>query len=219
MNTEPDRSFGQESPPETVVVGGGAAGLELVTLLGDRLGRPGRATVSLVECERAHLWKPLLHEVAAGSLDPDAHEVSYLAQAHWHGFRYRFGEMTGLDRAAKQVHLAATFDDEGNEIAPARSVRYDVLVIAIGSATNDFGTPGVAEYAVPLETPAQAARSMPACAHRHRRDRYARVSFTSRSSAPARRARSLPPSCIEPCARSLPLGSTASIRNVTFASC
>ncbi len=158
MNTEPDRSFGQESPPETVVVGGGAAGLELVTLLGDRLGRPGRATVSLVECARAHLWKPLLHEVAAGSLDPDAHEVSYLAQAHWHGFRYRFGEMTGLDRAAKQVHLAATFDDEGNEIAPARSVRYDVLVIAIGSATNDFGTPGVAEYAVPLETPAQAAR-------------------------------------------------------------
>src|ERR1700745_3607959 len=122
MNTKPDRSFGQESPPEIVVVGGGAAGLELVTLLGNRLGRRGRAKAELVECARAHLWKPLLHEVAAGSLDPDTHEMNYLAQAHWHGFRSRLGEMIGLDRTGKQVQLAATFDDEGNQITPARSV-------------------------------------------------------------------------------------------------
>jgi NADH:ubiquinone reductase (H+-translocating) len=158
MPTQSDPSLAEKSPPDIVVVGGGAAGLELVTLLGDRLGRRGRANVTLVECARAHLWKPLLHEVAAGSLDPDAHEVSYLAQAHWHGFRYRFGEMIGLDRAARQVHLAATFDDEGHQITPARSVHYDLLVIAVGSITNDFATPGVAEYAVPLETPIQAAR-------------------------------------------------------------
>jgi NADH dehydrogenase len=100
----------------------------------------------------------LLHEVAAGSLDPDAYEVNYLAQAHWHGFRYRFGEMIGLERGAKEVRLAATFDDEGRQITPPQSISYDVLVIAIGSVTNDFGTRGVAEYAVPLETPAQAAR-------------------------------------------------------------
>jgi NADH dehydrogenase len=49
-----------------VVVGGGAAGLELVTQLGDRLGRRSRASVTLVECARTHLWKPLLHAVAAG---------------------------------------------------------------------------------------------------------------------------------------------------------
>jgi NADH dehydrogenase len=142
----------------TVVVGGGAAGLELVTRLGDRLGRRRRASVTLVENARAHLWKPLIHEVAAGSMDPGENEVNYLAQAHWHGFRYCFGEMIGIDRAAKAVHLAATVDDEGREITPPRSVRYDTLVIAIGSVTNDFGTPGVAEHAVPLETPAQAER-------------------------------------------------------------
>jgi NADH dehydrogenase len=158
MVTQPDRTVGEKSLPEIVVVGGGAAGLELVTLLGNRLGGRGRAKVALVEGARAHLWKPLLHEVAAGSLDPDVHEVSYLAQAHWHGFRFCLGEMIGLDRAGKQVHLAATVDDEGNQITPARFVRYDVLVIAIGSVTNDFGTPGVADYAVPLETPTQAAR-------------------------------------------------------------
>jgi NADH:ubiquinone reductase (H+-translocating) len=141
-----------------VVVGGGAAGLELVTRLGDRLGRRGRAQVTLVECARAHLWKPLLHEVAAGSLDPGDYEVNYLAQAHWHGFRYYIGEMIGLDRGAKEVRLAASFDDEGRQVTPPRSVGYETLVIAIGSITNDFGTPGVAEHAVPLETPAQAGR-------------------------------------------------------------
>jgi NADH dehydrogenase len=139
-------------------VGGGAAGLELVTRLGDRLGRRSRAFVTLVECARTHLWKPLLFEVAAGSIDPDAYELSYLAQAHRHSFHYRFGEMIGLDRAKKEVRLAATLDDEGHEITPARSVGYDTLVIAIGSVTNDFGTPGVAEHAVPLETPVHAER-------------------------------------------------------------
>jgi NADH dehydrogenase len=151
-------SIASEDLHRIVVVGGGAAGLELVTRLGDRLGRRSRARVTLVECARAHLWKPLLHEVAAGSLDPGQYEVSYLAQAHWHGFRYHFGAMIGLDRAAKEVHLAANFDDEGRQITPPRAVDYDTLVIAVGSITNDFGTPGVAEHAVPLETPAQAAR-------------------------------------------------------------
>ncbi len=141
-----------------MVVGGGAAGLELVTRLGDRLARRGRIEVTLVERARTHLWKPLLHSVAAGSMDPSEHELNYLAQAHWHHFRYRLGELAGLDRAARIVRIAAASDDEGREITPARGFHYDTLVLAIGSVTNDFGTPGVAEHAVPLETPEQAAR-------------------------------------------------------------
>jgi NADH dehydrogenase len=141
-----------------VVVGGGAGGLELVTRLGDKLGRRKRAEVALIEKARTHLWKPLLHEVAAGSMDVSRHELDYLAQAYWHGFRYRFGEMVGLDRAQQQVALAATFDSEGRLITPARSIGYDTMVVAIGSVTNDFGTPGVKEYAVALDTPEQAQR-------------------------------------------------------------
>jgi NADH:quinone reductase (non-electrogenic) len=149
---------GEEGLHRVVVVGGGAAGLELVTRLGDRLGRRRRAAITLVDSARTHLWKPLLHTVAAGSIDPGEYEVNFLAQAHGHGFRYRFGEMIGLDRARKEVHLAATFDDDGQQITPARSVGYDTLVVAIGSLTNDFGTPGVAEHALRLETPAYAER-------------------------------------------------------------
>ena len=141
-----------------VVVGGGASGLELVTQLGNRFGKSGKLQITLVERARTHLWKPLLHAVAAGSLDRAQHELNYLAQAHWHHFTYRLGEMVGLDRAAKQIHLAPTIDDEGREITPATSVAYDTLVIAVGSVTNDFATPGAAAFAVPLETPDQASR-------------------------------------------------------------
>jgi NADH:ubiquinone reductase (H+-translocating) len=141
-----------------VVVGGGAGGLELVTRLGDTIGRRGRADVALIEKARTHLWKPLLHEVAAGSMDVSRHELDYLAQAYWHGFRYRFGEMIGLDRARHLVHLAANLDDEGRLITPERSVGYDTLVIAIGSVSNDFGTPGVKEHAICLDTSDQAQR-------------------------------------------------------------
>ncbi|HET6518324.1 MAG TPA: NAD(P)/FAD-dependent oxidoreductase [Geminicoccaceae bacterium] len=141
-----------------VVVGGGAAGLELVTRLGDRLGRRRKADVTLIERARTHLWKPLLHEVAAGSMDVGRHELDYLAQAHWHHFRFRFGEMIGLDRAGREVHLAATFDEEGNRITSPRSFGYDTLVIAVGSTTNDFGTPGARQHAIALDTPEQAVR-------------------------------------------------------------
>jgi NADH:ubiquinone reductase (H+-translocating) len=141
-----------------VVVGGGAGGLELVTRLGDTLGRSGRADIALVEKARTHLWKPLLHEVAAGSMDVSRHELDYLAQAYWHGFKFRYGEMIGLDRARRLVHLSANIDEEGRLITPMRSVGYDTLVIAIGSVSNDFGTPGVKEHAICLDTPEEAQR-------------------------------------------------------------
>ena len=142
-----------------VIVGGGAGGLELATRLGDRLGRRGRAHVTLIDRTRTHFWKPHLHEIAAGSVDLHTRTVDYLAQSHWHGFRYRMGEMTGLDRVRREVQLAPYVDeDEDEPIMQARVFGYDTLILAVGSQSNDFGTPGVQEYAMRLETPAQADR-------------------------------------------------------------
>jgi NADH dehydrogenase len=141
-----------------VIVGGGAGGLELATRLGDTLGRRGLAHVTLIEKARSHFWKPHLHEIAAGSMDLHAHATDYLAQSHWHGFRYRVGEMVGLDRARRLVQVGPVVDDEGVTVTPGYTRGYDTLVIAVGSLTNDFGTPGVAEHAIALETPAQAQR-------------------------------------------------------------
>src|SRR3954471_11421393 len=101
-----------------VIVGGGAAGLELATKLGDTLGKRA-AQVTLVERARTHIWKPHLHEVAAGTMDVGRDAVDYLAQASDHHFRYRIGEMIGLERANREVHLAPSHDAEGHEVTPA----------------------------------------------------------------------------------------------------
>lgn len=141
---------------EIVIVGGGAGGLELATRLGDSLGRRGKANITLIDAARTHLWKPLLYEVAAGSLNSHADQLEYLAQAHWHHFHFRLGRMDGLDRANKRVWVAPVLDEDGVEIIHRRSFRYDTLVIAIGSIANDFGVPGVQEHCLMLDTPEEA---------------------------------------------------------------
>jgi NADH dehydrogenase len=157
--SSPDRvRIPKPSLHHIVIVGGGAAGLELATMLGDRLGQHKKAEISLVERARTHIWKPHLHEVAAGTMDVGRDAVDYVAQAYDHHFRYRIGEMIGLDRAHREVHLAASYDAEGSEVTPARSVPYDTLVIAVGSTSNDFGTPGAKEFALSLDTQEQAVR-------------------------------------------------------------
>jgi NADH dehydrogenase len=143
---------------EIIVVGGGAAGLELATRLGDTLGKRRQARITLVEKSRTHIWKPLLHSIAAGGLRRSQHELNYLAQASWHHFICRLGALQGIDRAQREIETSATYDEEGREVTPPRRFPYDTLVIAVGSVTNDFGTPGAAEFAIPLETPEQATR-------------------------------------------------------------
>ncbi|WP_065758828.1 NAD(P)/FAD-dependent oxidoreductase [Pseudomonas defluvii] len=141
-----------------VIVGGGAGGLELATRLGKTLGKRGIAQITLVDANLTHIWKPLLHEVAAGSLNTSEDELNYVAQAKWNHFQFQLGRMSGLDRTDKQIQLAATLDEDGRELLPARTLGYDTLVIAVGSNTNDFGTLGAAQNCLFLDTRKQAER-------------------------------------------------------------
>jgi NADH:ubiquinone reductase (H+-translocating) len=141
-----------------IIVGGGAGGLELATKLGDSLGKKNKALITLIDSTRTHVWKPLLHEIAAGSMDPDRHELDYLAQAHWHHFKFRLGRMDGLNRATREVSLAPFMDEDGNEVIARRTFKYDTLIIAVGSTTNDFGINGAREYSLALDTHFQAQR-------------------------------------------------------------
>jgi NADH dehydrogenase len=145
-------------PHRVVVVGGGAGGLELATKLGDTFGRRKKAEITLIERARTHFWKPHLHEIAAGSMDLDVYDTDYLAQSHWHHFRYRIGEMNGLDRANRRVSVAPFIDEDGDQVTQSRTFEYDTLVIAVGSRTNDFGTPGAKEHAISLDDPDAAER-------------------------------------------------------------
>lgn len=148
----------QDDLHHIVIVGGGAGGLELATRLGDSLGKKGKARITLIDRRKTHVWKPLLHEIAAGSMNPDLHELNYLAQAHWHHFRFRLGSMDSLDREKKEITTTAHFDEDGNEVIPPRTFRYDTLVIAVGSTTNDFGVKGAQEYSIALDTQDQAEK-------------------------------------------------------------
>jgi len=141
-----------------VIVGGGAGGLELATKLGDSLGRKGKAMITLIDKTKTHVWKPLLHEIAAGSMDPDKHELNYLAQAHWHHFKFRLGSMDNLNRAKREISISPYFDEDGEEVIPRRTVQYDTLIIAVGSTTNDFGVKGASEYSIALDTQDQAEK-------------------------------------------------------------
>lgn len=141
-----------------VIVGGGAGGLELATRLGRRLGKSGAARVILVDANLTHIWKPLLHEVAAGSLNSSEDELNYVAQAKWNHFEFQLGRMAGLDRAGKTITLEPMLDDDGQVLMPERQLAYDSLVLAVGSTTNDFGTQGAAEHCLFLDTRAQAER-------------------------------------------------------------
>ena len=130
---------------QIVVVGGGAGGLELVARLGAKYGHRD-FDIILLERIRTHIWKPLLHEVAAGSLDANLDEVGY--RAHCRRWRYRFfyGSLQDIDRETREIVVAPLLDEDGSELMGAHRIRYDYLVVAVGSVTNDFGTPGVREH-------------------------------------------------------------------------
>lgn len=144
-----------ELPHRVVIVGGGAGGLELAAKLGRRFGP---RHVVLVDSSTDHIWKPSLHEVAAGTLDIHREGLSYAMLAKDSGFSFIHGELLNVDRIARNIHLAAVHDDEQHEIFPERHVAYDTLVLAVGSRSNFFGTPGAREYAVVLDSTEQAER-------------------------------------------------------------
>ncbi|MBD1573882.1 NAD(P)/FAD-dependent oxidoreductase [Vibrio sp. S17_S38] len=139
-----------------VVVGGGAGGLELATKLGRTLGRKQRAEITLVDRKTSHLWKPLLHEVATGSLDEGVDALSYRAHAKNHHFDFQMGSLDGIDRERKAISLSEVRDENDDLLIPSREIEYDILVLAIGSKSNDFNTPGVRENCIFLDSPEQA---------------------------------------------------------------
>lgn len=139
-----------------MIVGGGAGGLELATRMGDRFRKSSGVEVVLVDRSSTHLWKPLLHEVAAGSMDANASQLEYVAQARWHRFQFQQGALTGLDRERKRITVSQVDDEEGAQILPEREIPYDTLVLAIGSVTNYFGTPGAEKFAIALDNVSEA---------------------------------------------------------------
>jgi len=158
---EAPRARGQD-PTKTlktqiVVVGGGAGGLELVRKLGAHLGRDAYDVI-LIDRNHTHIWKPLLHEVAAGSLDANLDEVGYRGHGHRWGYRFFLGSLETIDRDSRHVVIAPILDEDGSELISRHRIRYDYLVLAIGAVSNDFGTRGARHHCLFLDSRREADR-------------------------------------------------------------
>lgn len=155
MVNRPNRKSTQV-PHRIVIIGGGAAGLELATRLGNGVGKQGRAQVVLVDRNPAHFWKPLLHEVAAGQIDASSHQIEFAAHARWNHFRFERGELQNICRRRREIVVDETVDIDGKVLLPRRTISFDSLVLALGSVTNFFSVPGAEQHTLTLETVDQA---------------------------------------------------------------
>jgi NADH dehydrogenase len=141
-----------------VIVGGGSGGLKLATRLGRHYRRDPEVSVTLVDGTLTHVWKPLLHEIAAGTLDIHEDECNYLAHARRHHFRFVWGRMKGLDKERRQIRLEPLDGNGDGRTVPERDLDYDVLVLAVGGISDDFGIEGVASHCYRLDSAPEAER-------------------------------------------------------------
>ena len=119
-----------------VIVGGGAGGLELAVGLAKKYRRNNMYKVVLVDKEKTHIWKPHLHEIASGLLSKHTEQLDYLHLANKFCFEFIWGEMSQLQRDTKKITLKPKCNSEGSEIIPERYIKYDNLVIGVGSGSN-----------------------------------------------------------------------------------
>lgn len=141
-----------EKQERVVVLGGGAGGLELACNLAGEDG----ISVTLVDMNGSHVWKPRLHEFAAGTVDSTLSEMSFYMLAAMRGFTFEQGKVISIDRQARTVRLGAVRSRHGAIVGPERNIEYDRLVVALGGVTPDFGTDGVADHAVRLDEKSDA---------------------------------------------------------------
>lgn len=132
-------------PVRILVLGGGFAGVYAAMELERRLGRDRGVAITLVSRDNYFLFTPMLHEVAASDLDV-THIVNPIRKLLKRAAFYQ-GEVEHVDLANRTVRVC-----HGAESPHCHELGYDHLVLALGSNTNFFGTPGVAELAFPMRT-------------------------------------------------------------------
>lgn len=130
---------GQNSRQHLVVVGGGVADLQITSTLARRYG--DSTNVSMIDRELVHMWKPMLHEFAAGTSSSEQQSTTFIDQAAKQGFEFVYGSLESIDRKSQSLSISAVVGDSGRSVLPARHLKYDYLVLAMGSRTHDFGIP------------------------------------------------------------------------------
>lgn len=125
-----------------LILGGGFGGI-YAALEFERRREPD-FDVTLVSHDNFFLFTPMLHEVAAGDLDL-THIVNPIRKMLRH-VRFFEGEVLSVDILRRQVTVIHGFDQH------THALDYDHLVLALGSVTNFYDIPNLAETATQMKT-------------------------------------------------------------------
>jgi NADH dehydrogenase len=127
-----------------LILGGGFGGLYTALHLEKRLRRSCNIEVTLVNRENFFLFTPMLHEVAAGDLDL-THIVNPVRKLLRRS-QFFNGDIKSINLNERTVIATHADDNHDHEL------RYDYLVLALGSVTNFYNLPGLAENALTMKS-------------------------------------------------------------------
>jgi NADH dehydrogenase len=127
-----------------LILGGGFAGAYTALYLQKLLSGTPDVEVMVVSQENFILFTPMLHEVAG--TDAAATDVVQPLRKMLRRTSVLIGDVESIDLAKKQVRVRQS------DLVNHREVTYDQLVLALGSVTNFYRTPGIEEYALTMKT-------------------------------------------------------------------
>jgi len=134
----------EQSKTRILILGGGFGGIYTAMHLDKTLGRQPNIEITLVNRENFFLFTPMLHEVAASDLEI-TNIVSPIRSLIKHA-HFFCGDVDSVDLETKRVTVSHGYGRHSHEL------KYDYLLLALGSTTNFFKLPGVQENAVTMKS-------------------------------------------------------------------
>jgi NADH dehydrogenase len=134
-----------------LILGGGFGGLYTALELEKQLGSEPDVEITLINRDNFFLFTPMLHEVAASDLDSS--NIVNPIRKMLRKTQFFVGEIEAIDLARRKVVVSHGIDG-----AHPHELQYDHLVLALGSVTNFYDIPGVADVALSMKTLEDAVR-------------------------------------------------------------
>src|SRR6266699_6063433 len=137
-------SISKSAKKRIVILGGGFGGVYAALHLESLLAREPEVEICLVSRDNFFLFTPMLHEIAASDLEI-TNIVNPLRKL-LHRVEVLVGDVNEIDLRNKRVLISRGYRNHSQQLD------YDHLVIALGSITNFYDLPGLAEVAVAMKS-------------------------------------------------------------------